>query len=368
MNNSTQADELMARLTAVRQHLLTWDIPAILITNAANRRWLSGFTGSAGSLLVTQTQALLATDFRYWEQAQAEAPTFALFRHNRTDEDNQKYLTAVNAPTIGLEADHTSLSEYARLKKVEGITWVPIAPSLEPLRQIKSAGELAKIRAAAAITDRAMALVPQLARPGLTERALAWELEKAMREAGAEAMAFDVLVASGPNAALPHHHPGERPLQPGDALIVDMGAQVAGYKSDLTRTFFLGAEPDDLFRQIFAVAQAAQTAVFQHARPGQNGNEVDAIGRDVIREAGYGDYFGHGLGHGVGLDIHERPFFTFTPAGEGHTLAAGMVVTVEPGIYVPGWGGVRLEELCLMTENGLEAISKCGYTAVIPPG
>ncbi|MBK8985903.1 MAG: aminopeptidase P family protein [Chloroflexi bacterium] len=366
MNIPSQPDELMARLTAVRQHLHTWDALAILITSPANRRWLSGFTGSAGSLLITQEQALLATDFRYWEQAQAEAPHFSLFRHNRTDEDNQKYLTAVNTATIGLEADHTTLSEADRLKKVEGITWVPIAPSLEPLRQRKSASELANIRAAAAITDRAMALVPQLVKPGQTERALAWELEKVMRQAGAEAMAFDVLVASGPNAALPHHHPGERPLQPGDALIVDMGAQVDGYKSDLTRTFFLGAEPDAQFQQIFAVVRAAQTAVLQHACTGQNGNQVDALGRSVIQEAGYGDFFGHGLGHGVGLDIHEGPFFTFTPVGTAHTLAAGMVVTVEPGIYVPGWGGVRLEELCLMTENGLEAMSGCGYTAVIP--
>lgn len=359
MSHQPHYDELSGRLTAVRQHLLAWNVPAILIASPANRRWLSGFTGSAGSLLITADQALLATDFRYWEQAQAEAPTFRLFRHNRTDEANEKYLAAAGVTTIGLEADHTTLSEAGQLKKVIGITWVPISATLEPLRYHKSAGELAKIRAAAAITDRVMALTPELARPGMTERALAWELEKAMREAGAECPAFDILVASGPNAAMPHHHPGERPFQPGDPLIVDMGAQVDGYKSDLTRTFFVGGEPDERFQQIFDVVQAAQTAVRQHARPGQTGSEVDALGRDVIRQAGYGDYFGHGLGHGLGLDIHEGPFFTFTPAGKGYTLATGMVVTVEPGIYLPGWGGIRLEDLFLVTEDGLEAISQC---------
>ncbi len=359
MSEPTLPDEYVARLTAVRQTLLSADVPAILITSPANRRWLSGFTGSAGSLLVTPDQALLATDFRYWEQAQAEAPVFSLFRHTRTPEDDRQYLAAAGVTAVGLEADHITLSEARRWEKVAGVTWKPISPTLEPLRQRKSGGELAKIRAAAAITDRVMALVPQLVRPGMTERALAWELEKAMREAGAEAMAFDILVASGPNAALPHHHPGERPLQPGEPLIVDMGAQVDGYKSDLTRTFFLGAEPDARFQEIFTVVQAAQTAVRRHARPGQNGNEVDALGRSVIQQAGFGDYFGHGLGHGLGLEIHERPFFTFTPSGGDYTLLPGTVVTVEPGIYLPGWGGIRLEDLFLVTADGLEAISQC---------
>jgi len=366
MNKSTNVEEREARLTAVRRCLLTWNIPAILITSPANRRWLSGFTGSAGSLLVTADQALLATDFRYWEQAQAEAPTFTLFRHNRTDDANKQYLAAAGVTAVGLEANHTTLSEAENLRKIPHVTWKPIAPTLEPLRRVKSASELAKIRAAAAITDQAMALVPQLARPGMTERALAWELDKAMHEAGAECPAFDTLVASGPNAALPHHHPGERPLQSGDSLIVDMGAQVGGYKSDMTRTFFLGTEPDDTFRQIFDVVEAAQTAVRRFAKPGQNAREVDSLGRDVIRQAGYGDFFGHGLGHGVGLDIHEEPLFSFNPTAQGHQLASGMVVTVEPGIYRPGWGGIRLEDLFLVTEQGLEAISQCPHTAVIP--
>ncbi|MBP6470075.1 MAG: aminopeptidase P family protein [Chloroflexi bacterium] len=365
MNQSPSPDELTDRLTAVRQHLAAWDIPAILITQPTNRRWLSGFTGSAGSLLVSADHALLATDSRYWEQAQAEAPAFRLVRHNRTDEDNLRFLTAVAAATIGLEADHITLSEADRLKTIESITWVPISPSLETLRYHKTAGELAHIRAAAAITDQVMDLVPQVARPGMTERALAWELEKAMREAGAEGTAFDIIVAGGPNAALPHHHPGERPLQPNEPLLVDMGAQVNGYKSDLTRTFFLGAKPDAQFQAIYDVVQAAQTAVRQHAHPSQNGNQVDALAREVIQQAGYGENFGHGLGHGLGLDIHEGPFFTFTPNGQRYSLAVGMVVTVEPGIYLPGWGGVRLEDLFLVTETGLEAISQCAATAVI---
>lgn len=352
-------NDTMERLTAVRAHLSEWRVDGILISSGSNQRWLSGFTGSAGYLLVTAEKALLATDFRYWEQAMAQSPDFTLVRHNRTAEADQEFLALAGVQTIGLEADHISLNEAARwAKAAENVAWVHLGATLEPLRWQKSAAELEAIRAAAAITDAAMAQVPALARPGMTERALAWELEKLMREAGAEAMAFDILVASGPNSALPHHKAGERPLQPNDPLIVDMGAQVGGYKSDLTRTFYLG-EPDAQFRAVYELVLAAQTAVFQHARPGQNGNEVDAHARAIIQAAGHGDHFGHGLGHGVGLDIHEGPFFSYTPAGANYTLKPGMVVTVEPGVYIPGWGGVRLEELTLATADGLERLSYC---------
>lgn len=352
-------NETIERLTAVRAQLSEWQVDGILIGSGSNRRWLSGFTGSAGYLLVTAEKALLATDFRYWEQALAQSPDFTLVRHNRSAEADQEFLATAGVQIIGLEADHLSLSEAERwAKAAENVAWVHLSPTLEPLRWQKSAAELEAIRAAAAITDAAMAQVPHLARPGMTERALAWELEKLMREAGAEAMAFDILVASGPNSALPHHKAGERPLQPNDPLIVDMGAQVDGYKSDLTRTFFLG-EPDAQFRAVYELVLAAQTAVFQHARPGQNGNEVDAHARSVIQAAGHGDHFGHGLGHGVGLDIHEGPFFSYTAGGANYTLKPGMVVTVEPGVYLPGWGGIRLEELTLATAEGLQALSHC---------
>lgn len=356
------------RLTQVRHKFEEWGIEGLYISSPENRRWLSGFSGSAGILLVTQEQALLAVDFRYWEQATAQAPAFTMFKHQRTDEDTQKLLeTAVlskNPSTIGIEASHITLTEFADLEKFDTVTWVPLADTLESLRAIKTADELTKIRAAAAITDKAMAQFPHIARPGMTEQAAAWALEKAMREAGAEAMAFDVIVASGSNAALPHHHPGERVFQVGDPIIVDMGAQVDGYKSDMTRSFFLG-EPDEQYWEVYNLVLAAETAVIQQARAGMTSKTVDAIARDLITSGGHGKHFGHGLGHGLGLFIHEDPLLTQRPSGEKLTIETGMTITIEPGIYLPGWGGVRIEDLVLVTENGLEAISQCPKEPII---
>jgi Xaa-Pro aminopeptidase len=354
-----------ARLAHVRSLFDEWQVAGILISSPENRRWLSGFTGSAGVLLVTADKALLATDFRYWEQAAAQAPAFTLFKHQRRDEDTLALLETAAVAAIGVEAQHMTLAEFARLEAVPGIDWVPLPETLEPLRARKSGDELASIRAAAAITDQVMAQFPHIARPGITEQAAAWELEKAMREAGAEAMAFDVIVASGPNAALPHHHPGERALQTGDTIIVDMGAQVNGYASDMTRTFFLG-EPDERFRSVYNEVLAAQTAVLRQAKPGMKGTAVDAIARSLITETGHGEHFGHGLGHGLGLFIHEGPFLTYLPRGEKYTIESGMTITIEPGIYLPGWGGVRIEDLVLVTDAGLEPISQCPKEPVIP--
>ena len=357
------------RLTQVRNEFEGWGVAGIYISSPENRRWLSGFSGSAGVLLVTQDQALLATDFRYFEQAGAQAPAFTLFKHQRTDEDTKRLLETAgkgNSPyPVGIEATQMTLSEFATLQKFDHVTWVPLEETLESLRAIKSADELTKIRAAAAITDKAMAQFPQIAHPGITEQAAAWALEKAMREAGAEAMAFDVIVASGSNAALPHHHPGERVLRVGDPIIVDMGAQVDGYKSDMTRSFFLG-EPDEKYWSVYNLVLEAETAVIQQARPGMSSRTVDSIARDLITNAGHGEHFGHGLGHSLGLFIHESPFLTHLPRGEKHSIETGMAVTIEPGVYLPGWGGVRIEDLVLVTETGLEPISHCPKEPIIP--
>ena len=332
------------RLTAVREKLSDWEVDAILISGASNRRWLSGFTGSAGQLLITSQEAWLVTDFRYWEQAAMQSPAFTLFKHKREEgHDTKALFAALKDKRIGIEAGIVTLGELERLKKDaerDDLEWVLLKSTIEPLRQIKTVEEIAAIQDAATITDRAMAQVQHLARPGMTERALAWELEKRMREWGADKVAFDVIVASGPNSALPHHSPGDRLLHEGDALIVDMGAALNGYNSDLTRTFYLGANPSEKFWEIYNVVLEAQTAVLHQAHGGMSSQAIDALARDVITAAGYKEQFGHGLGHGVGLDIHEDP--VLSPHFDEVIVPSGTALTVEPGIYLPGWGGVRM--------------------------
>lgn len=359
-------DELHKRLTAVRQQLAHWHVDALLLSSPANRRWLSGFTGSNGMLLISAEQALLATDSRYYEQAQAEAPAFQLFKHERTNADNLAFFQVVQGQRLGIEAVHTSVQQAFQFDALPlSITWMPLAQTVEPLRAIKSAAEQQLMQRAAAITDRAMALVPQLARPGMSEKALAWELEKRMREWGADELAFATIVASGPNAASPHHAPGERPLQIGDSLIIDMGAKLAGYHSDMTRTFHVGHTPSEQFWQVYNLVFAAHQAALSQIRPGMRVSQADALARDVIAAAGYGAYFGHGLGHGVGLEIHEQPFLS-ARAPENETLAQNMNITIEPGIYLPGWGGVRIEDFAHLGENGAERISLAPYEPIIP--
>ena len=345
-----------ARIARVRETLAGWGVSALLVNSPDNRRWLSGFTGSAGWLLVTPDQALLATDFRYWDQAQAQAPDFTLFRLKQ--EQKVTDMLATIAPTsVAVEANHLTLHGFKDLQKVDGIEWKPLEQTVEPFRMVKSPAEVAQIRAAAAITDRVMSSVPALARPGQPEKELAWLLEKSLRKNGATGMAFPVIVASGPNAALPHHRPGDRALQEGDTIVVDMGAALDGYNSDLTRTFYLGEEPPQRFWDIYNLTLSAQTAALGGMKAGMTGREIDALARDVIASAGHADHFGHGLGHGVGLAIHEDP--RLSTRAENDVIPAGAITTVEPGVYLTGWGGVRLEDLVLVTADGIERLSHC---------
>lgn len=351
------------RLSAIRANFDEWQVDALLLISPANRRWASGFTGSAAQLLISRQRAVLATDSRYWEQAAAEAPAFEIFQMRDEKDAMANFLATAGAQRIGVESSHVTLARQAALDKHEGFVWVPLASTIEPLRAVKSADELAAIRAAARLTDETVAQMPRLARPGVSERAVAWELEKYMREAGAEAVAFDIIVASGPNSALPHHHPGERLLQAGDIVIVDLGAQVDGYKSDLTRTFYLGDAGDDAFWGIYDTVRQAHDAAIAGIRPGVTGKTVDALARDLISAAGHGDHFGHGTGHGVGLEIHEEP--RFSRLAEKTIIPQGAVMTVEPGIYLPGYGGVRIEDLVLVTADGAEYLSAAPQSPLI---
>ena len=355
------------RLTAVRQNLANWEINAIFITDPTNRRWLSGFTGSAGVLFISPDHALIGTDFRYWEQAQQQAPDFALFKTGRTADmpKDHDLIKKIGQGIVGIEGDSMSVNQFSQLHEKLAEADIHLEALKNPvnnLRHVKTAREIDQIRQAAAITDWAMAQVNELFRPGMSEKEAAWELEKLMREHGADSLAFDIIVASGPNAALAHHRPGNRPLQTGDTIVIDMGAKFNGYHSDMTRTFHLGSNPSEKFWEIYNLVHTAQQNALNHIKAGLTGAEIDALARDVIIQAGYGEQFGHGLGHGVGLDIHEGPRLGST---HKDPIPAGAIVSVEPGVYLPNWGGVRIEDLVLITETGFEFISHCPKNPII---
>jgi Xaa-Pro aminopeptidase len=357
---------IQTRITTIRQRLAEWQVDGILIINDMDRRWLSGFTGSAGALLITNNKALLATDFRYWTQAEQQAPNYELFKIIKREEGLQDLVrhaqTGNGIFRLGIEANHITVAQFDALEEMKGISWIKLPESVVKMRQIKIESELACIRKAARLGDQAAAMFPQLAKPGKTEKQLAWELEKVMRESGADAVAFDIIVAAGVNSALAHHRPSFRELQMGDCIVVDLGAKVDGYHSDLTRSFHLGSEPSDEFWQVYNLVLRAQEAALAGINAGITGKTVDAIARDIINAAGHEEHFGHSLGHGVGLQIHEEP--RFSKVNED-PIPAGAVVTVEPGVYIPNWGGVRIEDLVLVHETGVERLSQAPKEPVI---
>lgn len=356
------------RLERLRAELRHRELDALLITDPINRRYFSGFTGSAGSLLVTADRAVLLSDFRYQEQAPREAPLYD-FRLVQGDtklaEQLPDLVSDLHVSRLGFESDHMSVARFNTLRQgakdggVE-VTWSEVQ-GLAQLRQVKDAGELALLQRAIRITDEAFAVVQALMQPTMHERDLAWELEKAMRERGADGISFDIIVAAGPNGAQPHARAGDQQLGVGRPIVIDYGAQVAGYHADMTRTVILG-QPDDQFWTIYNTVLEAQEAAIKQIRPGMNSVEADAIARDLIKAAGYGDYFGHSLGHGVGLDVHEGPRLSFLGSD---TLPVGAVFSIEPGIYLPDWGGVRIEDLALLTDDGPKVLSQATKDPVI---
>jgi Xaa-Pro aminopeptidase len=235
--------------------------------------------------------------------------------------------------------------------------------AIAPFREAKNDEEIRLIRTAAAITDQAMMQVSKIMKPGMTEREVAWKLEVLMRESGAEGMAFPIIIASGQNGAMAHHNPSDKMIEDGEAVIVDMGAKANGYNGDLTRTFFMGNGHDPRFVEIYDIVAAAQKAAIAGLKAGVTGESVDTLARDLITNAGYGKGFGHSLGHGIGLDVHEGP--RLSAYAKDALIPSGATVTIEPGIYIDGWGGVRIEDLALVKEDGLEIISQCEKKPVI---
>jgi len=344
------------RLTRLRERMAALKLPAMLITQPLNRYYLSGFSGSAGTLFVTADRAVLLTDSRYTERAAGEAPDFAVVKLERDVATALPGLFAdAGVDRAGFESTHLTCAEYKTwAEKVGEAALVPTQGIVEGLRAVKEEGELTLIRKAVAIADAAYAYLKQTIRPGMTEKQIAWDLEVWMRTHGADGIAFDLIVASGPNGAMPHALASDREVRAGEPIVVDMGARVCGYHSDLTRTLYLG-NGDGVFRQVYDIVLRAQQAAEARLAPGALGPDVDGVARSIITEAGYGDNFGHGLGHGVGLAVHELPGLNQRTQD---TLAPGHVVTVEPGIYLSGWGGVRIEDMALITESGAEILTQ----------
>jgi len=334
-----------SRRNRIRTSLQEVGVSALVVTTPSNVRYLSGFTGSNGAVIVgvDARHDRLTTDFRYYTQADAQCPGLPVIPSTSTVlEASMLWCVETVDGLLGFESTHVTVRALKELhNKVAPSLTVATHDLVEALRTEKDDAERALIAQACAVSDAALAqLLPEI-HVGLTEREIARRLSWLMVEHGADGDSFESIVAGGEHSAIPHHTPTDRPLARGDFLKIDFGALVLGYHADETRTFVVGASPQSWQVEIFDVVAAAQRAGIAALGPGVQASSVDAAARSVIKDAGYGDYFGHGLGHGVGLDIHEVPFLGATSTG---ILSVGTPVTVEPGIYLPGRGGVRIED------------------------
>lgn len=351
----------MTRVEELRRRMQQENIDAYIVMSPENRRYLSGFTGSSANLFISGEEAFLLTDFRYVEQATAQAPGFQVVK---TAQDTIAPLAELGqaARRIGFEGDYVTFADYSKLKEAFAQAELVSLPNMvNHLRSVKDADEVALIRQAVKVADDAFVEILKYLELGQTEEEITLQLEFAMRKLGASGRSFDFIVASGWRSAMPHGVASSKQIGSNEFLTLDFGAIYQGYCSDMTRTVFLG-EPGEKHREVYEVVLAAQLAGIEAVKPGRTGKEVDAIARKVIADAGYGDYFGHGLGHSVGLAIHEGP--NLNPREE-RVLEPGMVVTVEPGIYIPDWGGVRIEDIVLVTDTGCEVLTQAPKQFII---
>jgi Xaa-Pro aminopeptidase len=357
----------MTRLEKFRQQMTEGKIDGFMVTQPENRRYLSGFTGSSGILIITQERQALATDSRYYGQVRQQCPDWELIEVGSDFAGQMLEILRqfeLGARKVGFETAQVSvatLNSWERALKGR-LVLVDTENFVETLRMRKDEAEIATIKKAVALADETLVHITRWMRPGMTENQVAWEIESYMRTHGASAVSFEPIVASGANSAMPHARPTERILQAGEPITMDFGCMVDGYCSDLTRTFCLGQPADDKYLTVWQTVLKAQELAEDGARAGMTGEQVDKLARDVISEAGFGDYFGHGLGHGVGLAIHESPRYSFTYP---HEVPVGAVMTVEPGIYIPDWGGVRIEDMVVAREGGVEILTRAPKQAVL---
>jgi len=328
------------RLRKLRTSIAEKQLDAIVLSQPENLRYLSGFTGSSGWLLISEKKTILATDFRYVRQAKEESPDFEIIQAKRELSDWLPDLVSdLRWYKLGFEANCISYNTHHKLS--EAIKTRRIDLVLVPTKAVE-------------LTDIALEQAKAIIRPGATEKEVAWEIEKILRQKESEGLPFEIILASGANSALPHARPTEKIIRPGELVLIDMGARVNGYCSDLSRTLLLG-ETDKILREIYDIVLKAQITAIEGIKSGMDASQADQLARSIVEKAGYGDSFGHGLGHGVGLAVHELP--TLGPSSSS-SLTDGMVFTIEPGIYLAGQGGVRIEDMVVLENGKVRVLTK----------
>jgi len=348
----------MNRVRVIADALESKGIDGILISQIINVRYVTGFNGSSGCVLLTKKDKVFSTDSRYEEQAKQETKGFDILieKEERPTEIIER-AKALGIKTLGFESAASYNFYRALLRK--GIKIKAVSNFIEDLRKIKDADELVMIRKAIARAEKAFLRVKEAIRPGFTERQIALRLEESLKKEGCYSIPFDIIVASGANSALPHARPTEKKIKPGDLVVVDWGGEAGGYFSDMTRSFLIKGRDISRKKEIYNTVLQANTQAIRSVSAGLSSRMVDRAARDSIRSAGYADFFGHGTGHGVGLEVHELP--RISRLGR-ESVKPGMVFTVEPGVYIPGIGGVRIEDMVLVEKGG------CRVLTALPKG
>ncbi|WP_273478120.1 M24 family metallopeptidase [Ignavigranum ruoffiae] len=352
----------MKRIEKVREYLAKEQLDGIWVSNSKNLRYLANFTGSAGEVIITADKAYFITDFRYTEQAGQQAKGFEIVIHKGDlYQSLADIMTKDGIKKLAIEADELSLSLYRKVADIFPAELIETQNVIENIRLIKDEAELEILKEACKITDEAFDHILTFIKPGVSEIAVANELEHFLKGKGAEGMSFDTIVASGVRSAMPHGVASEKLIEQGDIVTLDFGCYYKGYSSDITRTIAVG-EVDPKLKEIYQIVLDAHLKVIAEAKAGMTGKEIDAIARDYITEKGYGEYFGHSTGHGLGLDVHEQP--AVSVRGE-NVILENMVITDEPGIYIAGLGGVRIEDDLIIHKDGVESINRSAKELII---
>ncbi|WP_410983875.1 M24 family metallopeptidase [Bacillus cereus] len=353
---------MTSRIKKIQEQLDQYEIDGLLITKKENRRYTTGFTGSAGVILLSATNAVFITDFRYTDQAKKQVKEADIIMHKgNIEQEIANQITKLNINKLGIEENNMTLKQYSALKKYTNIELVQVNELVETIRAIKEDSEIETMKIAARIADETFQHITHFLKPGVSEFDVRDELEFFMRKKGASSSSFDIIIASGVRSSLPHGVATSKIIENGDIVTLDFGALYNGYCSDLTRTVAIGSCSKE-FEKIYGIVLEALQRGTEAIRPGESSKTIDDVTRNYITDHGYGEYFGHSTGHGVGLEIHEPLRLSQESSA---TLQEGMVVTVEPGIYIPNWGGCRIEDDIVITKDGHEVITQANRNLIV---